>query len=222
MEKRTSSLRQTDTMLWVQNPVSAHRRVARWPRQRTRPTVSRKVGGAAGCWQRLPQPGHQHARFRRPRPAAGDSPACRYSRGGKAPSWPGRRSPDANRGHGEWCRRVRPRPARPGPTTRGSPGPVGDMAPPEAAQEGRQDGAFCAAQGAGSPAGNTSAVDAVATIPDATRVIILSPVLARPGALPRSRRCRTSSGRPRRRAGWPAGSARLATRRSRRRHGSAG
>ena len=35
---------------------------------------------------------------------------------------------------------------------------------------------------------------------DATRVITLSPVFARPGALPRSRRCWTSSGRPRRRA----------------------
>ena len=35
---------------------------------------------------------------------------------------------------------------------------------------------------------------------DATRVIILSPVLARPGALPRSRHCWTSWGRPRRRA----------------------
>ena len=35
---------------------------------------------------------------------------------------------------------------------------------------------------------------------DATRVIILSPVFARPGALPRSRRCWTSWGRPRCRA----------------------
>ena len=52
------------------------------------------------------------------------------------------------------------------------------------------------------PVRNTSAssMQSPPASADATRVIILSPVLARPGALPRSRRCRTSSGRPRRRA----------------------
>ena len=49
------------------------------------------------------------------------------------------------------------------------------------------------------PVRNTSAssMQSPPASADATRVIILSPVLARPGALSRSRRCRTSWGRPR-------------------------
>ena len=49
------------------------------------------------------------------------------------------------------------------------------------------------------PVRNTSAssMQSPPASADATRVTILSPVLARPGALPRSRRCWTSWGRPR-------------------------
>ena len=52
------------------------------------------------------------------------------------------------------------------------------------------------------PVRNTSAssVQSPPASADATSVIILSLVFARPGASPRSRRCRTSSGRPRCRA----------------------
>ena len=63
-------------------------------------------------------------------------------------------------------RRVPPRPAKPGPATRGSPGRVDGVAPPEAAQEGAQGGWRLdrAAQGAGRPPGaqHIGVVNAVA------------------------------------------------------------
>ena len=87
----------------------------------------------------------------------------------------------------------------PGQQLAAHPVELTDVAPPEAAQEGAQGGWRLdrAAQGAGRPPGaqHIGVVNA-----DATSVIILSLVFARPGASPRSRRCRTSSGRPRCRA----------------------
>ena len=70
-------------------------------------------------------------RCRRRWPTAGDSPACRYSRGGVPPPWPVRRS---RRwwSPGQWSgarRRVPPRPATPGPATRGSPSRVDGRGP---------------------------------------------------------------------------------------------
>ena len=87
------------------------------------------------------------------------------------------------------------------------------MAPPEVAPEGAQslpsrkrrvDGALAVKPStrAAPPVRNTSAssMQSPPASADATKVIILSPVLARPGALPRSRWLWTSWGRPRRRA----------------------
>ena len=103
-------------------------------------------------------------------------------------------------------RRVRHRPSRPGPATRG--GPVGGHGP-TCTQEGAQGGGSLSreTEHAGGPAGaqHIGVVDAISA--GATRVIILSPVFARPGAPP----VRRSWGRPRRRARvatarhWPPG-----------------
>ena len=78
-------------------------------------------------------------RFRRPRPAAGDSPACQCSPrikygagyGVTPPPWPARRS---RRwwSPGRWSaarRRVRHRRPKPGPAAPGSPGPAGGRGP---------------------------------------------------------------------------------------------
>ena len=80
-----------------------------------------------------------------------------------------------------------------------------DVPPPEAAQEGPQGGwrLHRAAQGAGRPPGaqHIGVVNAVA--PSQRRRHQRHHLVARvrpPGASPRSRRCRTSSGRPRCRA----------------------
>ena len=85
-------------------------------------------------------------------------------------------------------------PSGPGPGQQLPAHPVqlADVAPPEAAQEGPQGGWRLdrAAQGAGRPPGaqHIGVVDAVPpAMAEATRVISLSPVLARPGAPPRSR-----------------------------------
>ena len=56
---------------------------------------------------------------------------------------------------------------------------------------------------AGGPPARSTSASSMQSPParaEATRVIILSPVFPRPGALPRSRHCWTSWGRPRRRA----------------------
>ena len=80
------------------------------------------------------------------------------------------------------------------------------------AQEGAQGGWRLdrAVQGAGCPpsAQHVGIVNAVAaSSADATRVMTLSPVLARPGASPRSGRSYTSWGRPMRRAKVGVGAA---------------
>ena len=106
---------------------------------------------------------------------------------------------------GEWCV-AGSGPSRPGPGQQFAAHPVQltDVAPPEAAQEGAQGGSFTVPPRvrAVPPVRNTSAssMPSPPASADATRVIILSPLFARPGALPRSRRCWTSWGRPRRRA----------------------
>ena len=97
-------------------------------------------------------------RFRRQWPAAGDSPACRYSRGGGRPPWPVRRSRSSNH-DGERCV-AGSGPSRPGLGHPGSPGPVGGHGPTGNSQEGAQGGGRLdrAAQGAGvPPVRNTSA-----------------------------------------------------------------
>ena len=119
----------------------------------------------------------------------------------------------------EWC--VAPAPAAQARASNSRLVQLADMAPPEAAQEGPQslpsrrrgvDGALTVPPRARAVLRNTSASSmqsppARQTQPGSSS---LSPVLALPGALPRSRRCRTSSGRPRRRARvrqahWPPG-----------------
>ena len=96
-------------------------------------------------------------------------------------------------------RRVRPQPPRPGPATRGSPGPVGGRGPPpEAVQEGpqslpsRKRGVEAALavkpRTRAVPSARSVAASLMQSPPasaDATSVIILSPVLARPGASPK-------------------------------------
>ena len=105
-------------------------------------------------------------------------------------------------------RRVPRQPARPGPASPGSPDPTGGRGPTGSCAgrySGRKvprvDGALTTQPRAPAvpPARNTSAssMQSPPANADATRVTILSPVLARPGALPRSRRCWTSWGRPR-------------------------
>ena len=105
---------------------------------------------------------------------------------------------------GEWCV-AGADPSGPGPGQQlAAPVQPADVAPPEAAQEGAQGGWRLdrAAQGADRPSGakHIGVVNAVAASQRRrTRVIILSPVSARPGARTRSRWLWTSSGRPRRR-----------------------
>ena len=98
--------------------------------------------------------------------------------------------------------RVRPQPPRPGPATRGSPGPVDGRGPSEScagrcpepalAKAGGGGRLDYAAESAGRPA-SAQHIGVVNTV--ATRVISLSPMFARPGASPRSRHRWTSSGR---------------------------
>ena len=200
-----------------------------WPR-RSAPVPPSPAGSGrrrGRCW-----PGPRAAgtsarlRCRRRWPAAGGSPACRYSRGGGRPPWPVRRS---RRwwSPGQWSgarRRVPPRPAKPGPATRGSPGRVDGRGPTGScagrfAQGGwRLDRAAARVQ-AVPPVRNTSAssmqsppASADATASSSCRSCSPAPG-HRPGGIPapglgrngrpppaRSRRCRTSSGRPRCRA----------------------
>ena len=110
-------------------------------------------------------------------------------------------------------RRVRRRLSRRGPATRGSPGPVGGCGPtgscvgkcpePALAKAG-VEGALTTQPRARAvlPVRNASAssMQSPPASADATSVKILSPVLARPGASPRSRRSCTSWERPRCRA----------------------
>ena len=82
---------------------------------------------------------------------------------------------------------------------------LADVAPAEAAQEGAQGGGALTTHPktlAVPPLRKASAssMQSPPTRAEATRVISLSPVLARPGALPKSRYRSTSSPRPRRRA----------------------
>ena len=155
MEKRTSILRQTDPR---------HECRTRCPRSVSRPLApayapvppspagsGRRRGGVGPA---LAQPGLSTSPVRRRWPAAGGSPACRYSRGGGRPPWPVRRS---RRwwSPGQWSgarRRVPPRPAKPGPATRSSPGRVDGRGPTGSRRKvPRVDGALDrAAQGAGS------------------------------------------------------------------------
>ena len=126
-----------------------------------------------------------------PVPAAmansGDSPACRYSRGGVRPPWPVRRS---RRwwSPGQWSGAVAGScPGLPGPGQQLAAHPVEltDVAPPEAAQEGTQGGWRLdrAAQGAGRPPVRNTSASSMQSPPasaEATSVIILSPAFARP------------------------------------------
>ena len=164
----------------------------------------------------MARPSRSRAISTSPVPAAtANSGFCRYSRGGVRPPWPVRRS---RRwwSPGQWSgarRRVPPRPAKPGPATRGSPGRVDGRGPTGSSQEGAQGGwrLHRAAQGAAVPPVRNTSASSMQSPPasaDATSVIILSLVFARPGASPRSRRCRTSSGRPRCRARVAEGAAR--------------
>ena len=134
----------------------------------------------------------------------GDSPAGRCSCGGASLPWPARRS---RRwwSPGRWSgarRRVRPQPTRPGQQLPAHPIQLTDVAPTEAAQECPQGGWRLGhtAENPGRPAGaqRVGGVDAVAASQRRrNQGQLLSPVFARPGALPRSRRCWTSWGRPR-------------------------
>ena len=108
---------------------------------------------------------------------------------------------------GRWsgaCRPVRPGPSRPGPCQQLAAHPVqlADMAPPETAQEGSQGGWRLdrAAQGAGGSAGalHVGVVNAVAARQRRRHQGHHLVACVRPArALPRSRRCWTSSRRPR-------------------------
>ena len=85
---------------------------------------------------------------------------------------------------------------------------LADMAPPEAAQKGPQGGWRLdhAADGASRPAGaqhvGVVRMQSPPARAEATSVITLSPVLARPGARPRSRRRSTSSRKMPAQRGW--------------------
>ena len=148
-------------------------------------------GAASGVGPALAQPGHQHVagaggdgQQRVIAPLAGIAVVACALLGQRRAWW----SP------GQWSgarRRVPPRPAKPGPATRGSPGRVDGRCPTVPPRVL-----------AVPPVRNTSAasMQSPPASADATSVIILSLVFARPGASPRSRHCRTSSGRPRCRA----------------------
>ena len=88
-------------------------------------------------------------------------------------------------------RRVRPQRPRPGPAAPGSPGPAGGRGPTGSCAVPRVDGALTVPPRvqAVPPVRNTSAssMQSPPAMAEATRVISLSPVLARPGAPPRSR-----------------------------------
>ena len=96
-------------------------------------------------------------------------------------------------------------PSGPGPGQQFPAHPVqlADVAPPEAAQEGSQGGRRLdhAADGVSRPTGAQQSASSMQSPPaseEATRVSILSPGFARPGASPRSTCLPTSSPRPRR------------------------
>ena len=117
-----------------------------------------------------------------------------------------------SRSNGEWCV-AGSGPSRPGPGQQLPAHPVqlADVAPPEAAQEDAQslpsrkrggvDGALTVPPRvqAVPPVRNASAssIQSPPARGEATRVISLSPVLARPGARPKSTCRSTSWGRPR-------------------------
>ena len=158
---------------------------------------TQEVGGAPnGVGAALAQPGHQHVagsgghgQQRVIAPLAGVAMVARPSLGQSVGF--------ADGGIQVYCQRpvTGSRTSGPGPGQQFPAHPIqlADLPPPETAQEGAQGGwrFYRAAQGAGRPPGaqRISIVDAVAPPPAQTQpgVISLSQVLARPGALPRSR-----------------------------------
>ena len=229
MEKRTSISRlDRDQGVGIEAAVGAHRELSYGSGMAHSPhRLTQEVGGTPnGVGATLAQPGTSaRHRFRRRRPAAGDSLAGRCSCGGGHPPWPVRRfrrwwSP------GRWStarHRVR-QPAAQARDSSSRPHPIqlAHVPPPEAAQEGPQslpsrkrgvDGALSVQPTAPAvpPVRNTSAssIQSPPASADAASVITLSPVFARPGAFPRSTWLSTSSPRPRCWAnGWPEESAR--------------
>ena len=182
--------------LLVEAAVGPHGELSAGPSVRTRSTVSRRKWAAPRAV--LARPWRSRAISTSPVPAAG-IPRCPVSHGGAHPPWSVRRfrrrwSP------GLWsaardCSKivVRPQRPKPGPAAPGSPDPSWRTWPHRKLRRKvpRVHGALTVQPMAPAvpPVRNTSASSRQSPPPkaDATSVITLSPVLARPSASPKSR-----------------------------------
>ena len=187
-----------DDGVGVEAAVGPHRELSPGPGVAHPPhRLTQEVGGTpSGVGPALAQPGHQHVagasghgQQRVIAPLARVAVVARPLLGQTVCLADGRIQVD-----GEW-RVAGSGPSRPGPGQQLAADPIqlADVAPPEAAQERPQGGRRLdhTAESAGRflPVRNTSAssMQSPPASADATRVSILSPGFARPGALPRSR-----------------------------------
>ena len=164
------------------------------PAWRTRLVSRRSVRRPGRCWPGPLAAAPSDVAGSRGRPAADDSPACSCDDG--LPPCPVRRSrrrwsPGRS---SEASLRALPRRPRHVPAVPGSPGPSGARGP-KAAQECPQGGRRLD-RTVPQRSASASSMQSPPARADATRVRILSPAFARPGASPRSRWLSASSLRP--------------------------